>query len=642
MKSYIKDIVIFNKNGEKRVVPLEQGVNIITGESKTGKSALVEIIDYCLCSTRCTIPKGKITEFAYLYSLVMAIGDNTYVIARYNWNDGGKMHFIKEKEDFELEKLELSYFMEKSQLLCKDVKDEIEYALGLLITNMAKDAEQQGKKASLRNMVSYLFQHQNLMASKFALFYRFSDFYKRKDVIDQFPVFAGMISQEYYSDLIQLNTLKDQLKQKYKKQKANEKSTAYIKERLSTLLLDYFALLEQDFDENISVQKMLKIASDLPEFDDTQLYGESKITERYSELNDELEDLRNKEREILLKIHDIDSASGTGSSFVHMLKDLKQQTSVAGIETDQYTCPLCGHECQEITENDSKLIEATEWLDSELRITEKYTADFSEDVRKLREEHSKIDEKIKDVWKQIKTIEQKFISTKELASKKEKVNYAKARIELYMEMSRSGIFEDVDKDIEKLKEKISILEEKIRGFDVNKKMIKAEAFLSDNMNHLSQTLDFEEEYRPINLNFGLTDGSFDIYQHQKNNEIVHLYEMGSGANWVSCHIALFLSFLHYFAGQENSPMLLTMFFDQPSQVYFPQGDDKNDVITQADLKAVNKMYTTIFDEMKLIEKETGILPQIIIVDHVDGNNLECKGEFNEYVRCNWRNGKALI
>lgn len=222
------------------------------------------------------------------------------------------------------------------------------------------------------------------------------------------------------------------------------------------------------------------------------------------------------------------------------------------------------------------------------------------------------------------------------------MNYAKARIELYIEMSRSGIFEDVDKDIEKLKEKISILEEKIRGFDVNKKMIKAEAFLSDNMNHLSQTLDFEEEYRPINLNFGLTDGSFDIYQHQKNNEIVHLYEMGSGANWVSCHIALFLSFLHYFAGQENSPMLLTMFFDQPSQVYFPQGDDKNDVITQADLKAVNKMYTTIFDEMKLIEKETGILPQIIIVDHVDGNNLECKGEFNEYVRCNWRNGKALI
>ena len=56
MKSYVKAIIIFNENGEKRIVPLKQGVNIITGESKTGKSALVEIMDYCLCSTRCTIP----------------------------------------------------------------------------------------------------------------------------------------------------------------------------------------------------------------------------------------------------------------------------------------------------------------------------------------------------------------------------------------------------------------------------------------------------------------------------------------------------------------------------------------------------------------------------------------------------------
>lgn len=195
MKSYIKAIIIFNKKGEKRVVPLKQGVNIITGESKTGKSALVEIIDYCLCSTRCTIPKGKITDFSYLYTLVMAISDNTYVIARYNWEDGGKMHFSKEGKDFEPKGLELSYFAEKPALPFRDIKNEIECALGLFVTNIPTDAAPQGKKASLRNMVSYLFQHQNLMASKFALFYRFSDFYKRKDVIEQFPVFAGMISQ---------------------------------------------------------------------------------------------------------------------------------------------------------------------------------------------------------------------------------------------------------------------------------------------------------------------------------------------------------------------------------------------------------------------------------------------------------------
>lgn len=642
MKSYIKEIIIFDKSGEKRTVPLKQGVNIITGESKTGKSALVEIIDYCLCSTRCTIPKGKITDFSHIYVLVMVIGEFSYVIARHSWEDGGKMYFSKEHIDFNSATLEMNYFDNKNALPCKDVQNEIESALGLMVTNIGTDAEQITKKASLRNMVSYLFQHQNLMASKFALFYRFSDYYKRKDVIEQFPVFAGMISQEYYSDLIQLNTLKAQLKQKYKKQKANEKSTAYIKENLLPLMKDYFALLEQEFDDDIPVTKMLKLASNLPTFNEDQLFGESTIAARYSELNGELEDLRDKERDVLLKIKNIDKISSTGNSFSKMLNDLRQQTSVAEITTSEYVCPLCGHDCNEIAEKDLKIIEATEWLDNELFLTEKYTADFSEDLRKLKYAHSQIERRIKEVWQQIKTIEENFISSKKLFSKREKVNYAKARIALYAEMNDSGIFENVDEEIEELKGKITLLEEKIQGFDVDTKKARAQAFLAENMNRLSQTLDFEEEYRPINLNFGLIDESFDIYQHQNNKEKIHLYEMGSGANWVSCHIALFLSFLRYFTTQENSPMPLIMFFDQPSQVYFPQGNYEHNSKSQADLTAVNKMYQTIFDEINSIGDDAGILPQIIIVDHVDGNDLESKDEFKKYVRCSWRNDNGLI
>ena len=80
------------------------------------------------------------------------------------------MYFSKEEKDFNYKLLSLDYFSEKPTLPYKDAQYEIECALGLFVTNMATDADQQGKKASLRNMVSYLFQHQNLMASKFALF----------------------------------------------------------------------------------------------------------------------------------------------------------------------------------------------------------------------------------------------------------------------------------------------------------------------------------------------------------------------------------------------------------------------------------------------------------------------------------------
>ena len=552
MKSYIQEIILFREDGDKRVVALTPGVNIITGESKTGKSALVEIIDYCLCSTRCTIPKGKITEFSHLYVLVMQINDHTVIIARQNWNNGGKMSLSREKADFDAKKLEMNYFDGKIFRNCKEVQYEIECELGLLVSNMETESDQSGKKASLRNMTSYMFQHQNLMASKFALFYRFSDYYKRKDVIDQFPVFAGMIGQEYYSTLIELNNLKAQHKRKEKLQRANQKSTAYIKKNLKPLLSNYYALIGMHLDENITVQKMLKLAKDLPEFDDSQFFGESEIVSRYNSLNWKLESLRDEERDIRLRIERIRAASETGEGFSAMLGKLKQQADAAPIETSSYFCPLCGHDCSEITQADIELVEATDWLEHELKITEKYTMDFSEDARKLSEALRKIEEDIKNVLRQINILEKKFMTSKELVSRREKANYAKASIMLYAELSNTGIFETVDEDIVKLRNDIVRLEERLSGYDLPTQLTKAQSFLSENMNRLSYTLDFEKEYMPINLNFGLVDQTFDLYQHQNGKDKIYLYEMGSGANWVSCHIALFLSFLNYFLQRHNA------------------------------------------------------------------------------------------
>ncbi|MFB2011395.1 DUF3732 domain-containing protein [Flintibacter sp. P01028] len=642
MKSYIQAIVLFNKNGEKRVVALEPGVNIITGESKTGKSALVEIIDYCLCSTRCTVPKGKITNFTHLYVLVMYIKDHKIVIARQSWNNGGKMYISRENADFDAKAIELNYFEEKYFRSCKEVQYEIESELHLLVSNMVTDEDQNEKKASLRNMTSYMFQHQNLMASKFALFYRFTDYYKRKDVIDQFPIFAGMIGQEYYSALIELNNLKTQLRRKEKQQKANARSTAYIKKNLQPLLHDYYALLNMQLDETLTAQKMLKLSKELPGFDDSQFFGEKEIVVRYNRLNTELESLLDKERDIRLRIERISSSSETGESFAAMLDQLKQQTDSAPVEGSLYTCPLCGHECAEITEDDNELVEATKWLDNELQITEKYTMDFSEDVRKLNEGLRIIEGEIKDTLQQIKILEKKFMTSKELVSKREKANYAKARIMLYAEMSDTGVFETVDEDIEILKNDIVRLEEKLAGYDLPTQLSKAQTFLSENMNQLSHTLDFEKEYNPINLNFGLVDQTFDLYHHQNGKDKIYLYEMGSGANWVSCHIALFLSFLRLFSSNEKSPMPLFLFFDQPSQVYFPRGDEKTNELPHTDIVAVGKMYKTIFDEVHGIERDTGVLPQILIVDHVDGHALEIKDEFLQYTRYNWVDGRALI
>ena len=89
-------------------------------------------------------------------------------------------------------------------------------------------------------------------------------------------------------------------------------------------------------------------------------------------------------------------------------------------------------------------------------------------------------------------------------------------------------------------------------------------------------------------------------------------------------------------------MPLFLFLDQPSQVYFPSNDVKTRDLPHADIVAVGNMYKTIFDEVKSIEKDTKVLPQVLIVDHVDGTDLKIKDEFLKYARYNWVDGVALI
>lgn len=185
----------------------------------------------------------------------------------------------------------------------------------------------------------------------------------------------------------------------------------------------------------------------------------------------------------------------------------------------------------------------------------------------------------------------------------------------------------------------------INGYDVETMLRKAENFLNRSMDAIAEKLDFEEEYKPIDLNFALTDKTFDLYHHQNHRDKIYLFEMGSGANWLSCHIALFLSFLHYFASQKESPMPLFQFYDQPSQVYFPQGltaEESRRAEHSSDLKAVNKIYNTFFEEVELIKEETGITPQLIIVDHVTSEVMDHKNSFDAALRCEWRNGNKLI
>lgn len=79
----IRAVVIYSHDGRHRVVPLEPGrVNIISGDSRTGKSAILGIIDYCFGAKEIDVPEGKVRRNVAWFALLLQTPRGQAFVAR--------------------------------------------------------------------------------------------------------------------------------------------------------------------------------------------------------------------------------------------------------------------------------------------------------------------------------------------------------------------------------------------------------------------------------------------------------------------------------------------------------------------------------------------------------------------------------
>jgi hypothetical protein len=91
MSLQIRSISIYSPNGERRDVNFRLGaLNIVTGASKTGKSALLDIVDYCWGRAECTVPEGEIRKGVSWFAVHFANDGEGLLIARKNPGPAGR------------------------------------------------------------------------------------------------------------------------------------------------------------------------------------------------------------------------------------------------------------------------------------------------------------------------------------------------------------------------------------------------------------------------------------------------------------------------------------------------------------------------------------------------------------------------
>ncbi|WP_061008823.1 DUF3732 domain-containing protein [Vibrio sp. CUB2] len=651
MKAIISEIVLFSHQGERRRISFNQGLNIITGDSKTGKSALIEIVDYCLFSKRSTIPVGKVTDWTEIFCVIYQLNNKKLIIARPK-NTLQKCYFSVET-DFDTEKLlNRSYFDSQSLKDINKAQLSFEQHLGLSVSTTRTSSEQMRtshSKATIRDASSIMFQHQNLIANKHSIFYRFDDYYKRSKVISDFPIHLGWADGDYFL----LKREQEEILKKLKRRKNNKITEKKERDYQINLIKEpiefYYKSLNLVLDEsNFNLKRLKFIAENLPSVPNTA-YENSDIENQVLFLKKERVEHQKELTKLTKYIDRLSCGTSDAFEYDNTLSTILDITHPE-IQTEKKVfCPLCETESKGIQLALNKVSESHNVLKQELARIGTFKRDSSEYLEKLLKDRQETKRKIRSTTLKIRQLENAHAISKNSdlsATLYTLRGMIASNLKIILDESKENLKEEHEES--SLAERLFKIEERIAGYDLKAKIQKANELINTTMEYLKEKLDFEEELRDGEMRFDLS--TFDFHYFYKKKKIM-LSEMGSGANWLACHLAIFLSLLRL-SVREKSSLPAVLFIDQPSQVYFPKVRetfstthkdelliDEQEEKVDENIKQVVNIFTVINDFLDYLVDKEGLKykPQVIVLEHADEPSL------SPFIRERWsKNGQKLI
>lgn len=186
-------------------------INVITGASRTGKSAIIPIIDYCLGDGQCQIPVNTIRDACSWFGIIVKIDEKKLLLAR---REPGQHKVTDDMMLMEGEEIEIPEIPGKNTT-CKNVRRYLDELARVTFLELNQD-EFNGftDRPSFRDMMAFCYQTQNIVANANTLFYKADTMEHRTKLINIFPYILGAITPEILAKRQELNELQKKLKRK--------------------------------------------------------------------------------------------------------------------------------------------------------------------------------------------------------------------------------------------------------------------------------------------------------------------------------------------------------------------------------------------------------------------------------------------
>lgn len=637
----IKSIHLYSYDGRRRDLAFHlNGLNVITGRSSTGKSALSEIIEYCMGRSTFNIPEGIIRDRVSWFAVIYQFPGEQVLIAKPSPGAGRascSTAMVRRGS-----KIDVPEF---GDLLVNDDDSGVETLLSRMLgipdnsTSVPLEHSRESYDANIKHTVYYLFQKQTIVANKDQLFYRQNEQFQPQAIKDTLPILLGVSSRNRYELEAQLRTVQRDRRLNSKLLEQARGAVETSEERALGLLSEArsVGIFASDRGAGEPVIDLLRNAlawspTPVPE-DDGQ---------RVAAIETELYGLRERRREIQRRIEAALQFAQRSEGFQSEANEQRDRlASIKALpknrETGEWQWPFAEANLALSSPIAGLLLAELESLEGEMNAVQGERPALDAYLVEQRTE-------LQSVGDQIRTKEIELsaaIASNEVIAQMGNRNNAASRVVGRVSLFLENLIPDAEMarlvaEERRLKAKADDLERGIGADDSGERLAST---LNNIAMHMSRYI------TDLGGEFGQYPARLDLHNLtvviDRPGRPIYMPRTGGGENHLAYHLAALLA-LHRFALGAQQPLPRFLLIDQPTQVYFPSetvyaaaGGSIEKTEKDADLEAVRRL----FEVLRRFGETDAPGFQIIVTEHA---NLRDDWFQKSLVEQPWTKPPALV
>lgn len=605
----ISQIAFFGSEGRRRTIDFKPDqVNVITGASGTGKSALIDAIDYCLGSSSCGLPwyvRGHAEAVA-----VHWVRDDLHLIAGRKIPKAGKgtaQMFVRTGKT-----LQMPMTMDglEGRTPREYARQEIERVFGIGdIEDAGTALKSEVGRATIRHATPYLFLSGDVIVSKNTLLHDLNRSDKARDIKATLPYFLGAVDQDSVLAERRLRQLEAALNRLQREAKARERSQSRLTERSMALLSQAAEVgLAESPNPSAADQALLEelrriVGADIattkaPSGDELGV-----LESEQRSLVEDLSGLREKRRVLNRAIREAQGYETAVSGQSHKL------ALVEHFKLDDRRCPVCDTETDVGHTMAEQIHASLDIIREEVAAVDQLRPELIEQYTEVEKQISSKSGRLREVETQIGAI----IRQTEAASRAATLTQARALVIGRASQFLETTVEDFDLpkvDFQPLLDEIAELQDRVDPQAKRDRLRDAENLISGYGTEMLVELPTEVPATNARMQFSASP-RLTLIEPEKRS-VLTLAEIGSDQNYLSIHLALSFALQKHFE-TIRAPVPGLLVIDQISRPYYPEGGDEkslDEMEVDADRLAMRKIAGFLFDETS---RRAGL--QVLLIEH---------------------------